>query len=345
MIDKLKELGGKIETIKEKLLTEEATKNALVMPFIQILGYDIFNPLEVIPEFTSDIGTKKGEKVDYAICLNGNPILIIECKHWQEDLTSHKSQLYRYFGVSKSKFAILTNGVKYMFFSDTNESNKMDATPFLEINLEKLNQTNIKELSKFEKNNFDADIISSTANDLKYTNSILDEFKKELETPSVDFIKMFATRVFSSPLTAKRLEMFKGYVGKAIKQYINQEINDRLNSALNKQKEKQDEMEVTVPISDKVTTDVELEGFGIIKAICSERTKPSKITYRDAKSYFAVLYEDNNRKPICRLHFNNENNLRIELMGEVSEKKELESVEDIFSHKNEILKIVDTYIE
>ncbi len=90
--NKLKELAERVANLKENIQTEEATKNAFIMPFIQILGYDVFNPTEVIPEFVADLGIKKGEKVDYAIIQNGTPTMLIECKHWGENLDAHSSQ-------------------------------------------------------------------------------------------------------------------------------------------------------------------------------------------------------------------------------------------------------------
>ena len=96
---KLQQLHQRVDVLKDQINTEEATKNAFVMPFIQILGYDIFNPTEVIPEFICDICTKKGEKIDYVIKIDGEPILIIECKHWKENVDAHNSQLHRYYHV------------------------------------------------------------------------------------------------------------------------------------------------------------------------------------------------------------------------------------------------------
>ena len=88
--DQIKILADRVSKLKEQILTEEATKNAFIMPFIQALGYDVFNPLEVVPEYITDIGTKKGEKIDYAIFRDGEPILLIECKHWGQDLSLHE---------------------------------------------------------------------------------------------------------------------------------------------------------------------------------------------------------------------------------------------------------------
>ena len=130
--NQLKALADKIILLKDKIETEESTKHAFVLPFINILGYDTYNPTEVVPEFTADLGLKKGEKVDYAIFQNNEPILIIECKNWKEKLSVHGSQLFRYFHVTKTRFALLTNGIHYQFFTDLDEKNKMDQKPFLE---------------------------------------------------------------------------------------------------------------------------------------------------------------------------------------------------------------------
>lgn len=117
--------------VRGNLATEEATKTALIMPFFSLLGYDVFNPMEFIPEFVADVGTKKGEKVDYAIMNEGKPVILIEAKGVDDDLTKHDAQLFRYFTVTDAKFAILTNGIVYKFFTDLEEPNKMDEKPFL----------------------------------------------------------------------------------------------------------------------------------------------------------------------------------------------------------------------
>jgi len=130
--DQLKQIADRVTKLKDQILTEEATKNAFIMPFLQCLGYDVFNPLEVVPEFISDIGIKKGEKIDYAIFKDGKPTILIECKDWRQNLNLHDGQLLRYFHVSKAKFGLLTNGISYRFYSDLVEPNKMDEKPFLE---------------------------------------------------------------------------------------------------------------------------------------------------------------------------------------------------------------------
>jgi len=178
-IDKIQELSNRIPNQIDLIQTEEATKNAFVMPFIKALGYDVFNPIEVVPEYTADIGTKKGEKVDYAIKKEDKIIILIECKVCgcnldQEDI----SQLYRYFIATDARFGILTNGIYYRFFSDIDEPNKMDSKPFFEFNIVDFEEHQIEELKKFTKSAFDLDKILTTASELKYTNSLKRFFHK-----------------------------------------------------------------------------------------------------------------------------------------------------------------------
>ena len=115
--DAIKLLAERINKHKELVQTEEATKHSFVMPFIQALGYDVFDPFEVVPEFVADLGIKKGEKVDYAILKDGVPLILTECKHWKAGLDPHNSQLFRYFHTTKAKFAILINGLETRFYN------------------------------------------------------------------------------------------------------------------------------------------------------------------------------------------------------------------------------------
>jgi hypothetical protein len=187
--DEIKQLGERIAKLKMQIQTEEATKNAFIMPFIKALGYDVFNPMEVVPEFVADIGIKKGEKIDYAIFKDDKPTILIECKHWEQNLNLHDGQLLRYFHVSKAKFGLLTNGIEYRFYSDLVEPNKMDEKPFLEFKIADIKDSQIEELKKFHKSYFDIDSIVNTASELKYTNELKQLLHKELNTPSAEFVK------------------------------------------------------------------------------------------------------------------------------------------------------------
>ncbi|MEC4054107.1 type I restriction endonuclease [Myroides odoratimimus] len=350
---KLEQLHKRVDVLKDQIQTEEATKNAFIMPFIQILGYDVFNPTEVIPEFTCDIGTKKGEKVDYVIMKDNDPILIIECKHWNINTDAHNSQLHRYYHVSKAKFGVLTNGLTYNFYTDLEKPNIMDEKPFFTLDLNNLKETNISILNNFTKKSFNLESILDSAEALKYIEAIRKEFEKEIQSPSDELIKLLVSRFFDRPITASRLVSFKEYTKKALSNSINDSINLRLKNALNiSETVPSKEIEQVTPIDqntevDKiVTTEEELDGFQIVKAILREVLPAERIAYRDTQSYFGILLDDNNRKPLCRLHFNSSNKY-IELFHngkDSGEKMLINSLEEIYNYKTELLNTVKTYI-
>lgn len=307
--EKINALAEKIPSLMDDLGTEEATKNALIMPFIAALGYDVFNPKEVVPEFVADHGTKKGEKVDYAIVQNNEVIILIECKHAKSNLSdANMSQLYRYFAVTKSRIAILTNGIKYLFFSDLEEPNKMDTRPFLELDMLNLRKNLLIEVKKLGKDKFDLDRMLSTANELKYTSQIKKIMLQQFENPDADFVKYFFKATNSgSHFTASAKEQFTEFVKKALYQFINESVSDFLDSvkAVQNEGEKSEEKQELVEKPDGiVTTEEELEGYQIVRAIVCQKISPDRVAHRDTKSYFGILVDDNNRKPICRLHFN-----------------------------------------
>ena len=348
--DQIKQLGDRVAKLKEQIQTEEATKNAFIMPFLQVLGYDVFNPIEVVPEYITDIGTKKGEKIDYAIFKDGNPTILIECKHWAQNLNVHDGQILRYFHVSKAKFGLLTNGVTYRFYSDLVDANKMDEKPFLEFNINEIKDNQIEELKKFHKTVFDAESITNTASELKYTNELKHILQQELANPSADFVKHFARQVYPSVITAKVLEQFTSLTRKSIQQHISDLITERLKTALTKEDEKTKEQEAIQAEQAKadenkvVTTEEELEGFMIVKTILRQKISATRVSYRDAQSYFAILLDDNNRKTICRLYLNGSKKYFVILDDQKKEVKyEIISLDDIFKYSETLIKIVDNY--
>jgi hypothetical protein len=187
----------------------------------------------VVPEYVCDIGTKKGEKIDYAILKDNEPVLLIECKHCNEDLSLHDNQLLRYFHVSKAKFGLLTNGIIYRFYTDLETVNKMDEKPFLEINMLDLKSNQIDELRKFHKTYFDVDAILSSANELKYTGELKAILNKEFASPSPEFVKLLSKQVYNGVITPKLLEQFTLLVKKSVSNLINDTISDRLKSNRN----------------------------------------------------------------------------------------------------------------
>lgn len=300
------ELAKRAVEHREVLLTEEAAKTALVMPFIQALGYDVFNPGEVIPEFTADVGIKKGEKVDYAICDGGKVRILIECKPSSAPLNvSHASQLFRYFSVTEARLAILTNGVVYQFYSDVEAPNRMDDRPFFTFSMDAIKPNDVRTLEKFSKQAFDIDQIVQEAGNLKTQSLLRKELEREFAEPSEEFVRLLAARVHEGRLTQQVREQFGKLIASTIANYVRDKVNERLSSALNASQPANSEEPVVVQGEDViVTTPEEISGFHIVQAIASRVTDPKRIVMRDAKSYCAILLDDNNRKSLARLHFN-----------------------------------------
>lgn len=352
--DKIKQFSKRIEMIKNKLETEEATKTALVMPFFSLLDYDVFNPLEFVPEYTSDIGTKKGEKVDYAIIKDGKPVILIEVKNVNDNLKKHDNQLFRYFTASCARFSILTNGIVYKFFTDLEEPNKMDEKPFLEVNLLDLNDMKVNELKKFTKDNFDIDTIFNTASELKYTNLIKIQLTEQLNDPSDEFVRFIIGDFFTGVKTINVIEKFRGIVKKSMHQFVNEFMNDKIKSILNDdQKDSECDLQEDTELIDTeienkniVTTEEELEGFKIVRSILSEIVDPEYITYKDVERYFGILYKGNVRKWICRLYFNT---TKKKIVISDKEKKEvvyyIDNINDIYKYKNIIIDSTIKYLE
>ena len=352
--DHVKQLSSRVDKMLPQISTEEATKTSLIMPFIQILGYDVFDPFEVNPEFIADIGIKKGEKVDYAIMKDGNPIILIECKHHKEKLDPHNSQLFRYFHTTKAKFGLLTNGITYRFYTDLVETNKMDENPFLEFNIVDLKDTELVEVQKFHKSYFDIISIRDTASELKYSSAIKKILSAEFKTPTPNFVKFFVSQVFDGKATEKVMLQFTEIVKKSVNYLISDMISERLKTALN-QEEEADKIEAAkvaenlqsagvVKDNGIETTEEEIEGYLIIKSILRQKFAVSRIIGRDTKAYFGILLDDNNRKPLVRLWFNTgKKYIGIFDIEKNETKLEIQSVDDIYSYADQLLNSVAHY--
>lgn len=349
--DTLKQLSEKIDKLKDNIATEEATKNALIMPFISALGYDVFNPLEVLPEMDCDLIKKKGEKIDYAIFREGVAIMLIECKHWQQNLNLHDTQLQKYFVASKAKFGILTNGILYRFYTDLINQNIMDERPFLEINMLELKEAQIEELKKFHKSYFDISTILSSASELKYMGELKALLSKEFSNPSLEFVKYFGKQIYEGPFTSKVAEQFAVLLKRSVASHISDSISDRLKAAIKEEEKDQDPPETGDIFEEEkkenkvVTTDEEIESFFIVKSILRSAIAPERITYRDAQSYFAIFVDDNNRKPVCRLYLNSQTNKQLALLGD--DKKEtrhkIESIDQIYLFSDELTNAIEKF--
>lgn len=361
LIDQLQNLANKITKTMNAIETEEATKQAFIIPFISYLGYDVFDPTEVIPELNADVGVKKGEKVDYAIMKDGKPIIIFECKSCHTNLDSlSATQLFRYFTVTPCKVAVFTNGIIYKFYTDLEEANKLDETPFLELNILDLQENIVNDLKMFTKHKFNHQEIQANAGELKYTRLIQGFFSSQLSQPSDEFVRFITSQVYSGKLMQSVIEKFKPLVKNSYDSFVNQTINDRLKAIMSKESgdqltKKTSETSVdsnsTLADTDKsvkiITTQEELEAFFIIKSIFSELGLSKRIYYKDTVNYFGIVFDDSRVKQVCRLHLNNKQK-SIALLDSPDKKEErvpINEVEDIYNYKDRIINASRQYWE
>lgn len=348
-IDELKQFSKRVESVKDSIQTEEATKTSIIMPFFAMLGYDVFNPNEFCPEYTADVGIKKGEKVDYAILKDGSPIILIEAKWIGENLQKHDSQLFRYFGTSKAKFAILTNGQIYKFFTDLEEANKMDEKPFLTIDVLDIKDPQISELKKFCKSNFDIDAIFDIASELKYVNAFKNLFLEQLQSPTDDFVKLFLNDIYSGVKTQNVIDKFRPILKKSLNQCITETMNDKIKTVLDKNDAAEEE-QPGLPEEQKrekniTTTDEELEGYFIVKNILKDVVSMDDIFYRDNESYMNVLYKNSRNKWICRFVFTDtQKYILIPDKDRKPVRYNISNVYDIQNYKSQLVESLKQYI-
>lgn len=337
--EELKNYVKRIENTKDTLQTEEATKMALILPFFQLLGYDVFNTSEFCPEYTADIGIKKGEKVDYAILVAGEPVILVEAKAANKKLDNHKSQLFRYFVSTPAKFAILTNGIEYRFYSDLDEANKMDKDPFLTVNLLNLKDAQISQLSKFQKSNFSISDILDSASLLKYVNIFKDYIDRQFQEPADEFVKLLLQPVYKGVKTQNVIERFRPVVTKAMTEYLTETLNEKLQAAL--------ETTATTSANDinALKTNEHWEILNIIKEILQNVIDVRKVSLKYTSAYIAVLYEKNTRKWICRITLSsNQQSLIIPDENKNELRYNIDDISDLFKYSEQIIESARRYL-
>lgn len=338
LTESLKQFSNRVQEVKNSIQTEEATKMSLIVPFFQLLGYDVFNPAEFCPEFTADVGIKKGEKVDYAILIEDKPIILIEAKPVNSKLEKHSSQLFRYYVTTAAKFAILTNGIIYKFYTDLEEPNKMDKNPFMEINLLNLNDNSINQIMKFQKNALDISDILDTASIMKYSMLFQKNIEQQLIQPSDDFVKFFLQPIYKGQKKQNIIEKFRPILKKALNDYINETVNNKIKLALGSNG-------FSSPAT-TLTTDSEWEALSIIKEILKNTIDVNKITYKHTESYTAILIQNNTRKWICRLAFSTtQKTILIPDENKKEQKYYLDNISNIMELSNEIITATKRYLE
>ncbi|MCE6960253.1 type I restriction enzyme HsdR N-terminal domain-containing protein [Cereibacter sphaeroides] len=347
-LEQIATLSTRSKVAERQALTEEATKTAVVLPFLQALGFDVFNLEEVMPEFIADVGMKKGEKVDFAIKIDGKIAMLVEAKPINSKLGETQfSQLFRYFHVTEARLAILTNGREAWFFSDTDEPNKMDKRPFFKFDFQNYDNLQVQELARFQKGCFAIESIIEAASNLKYTRAAASYLKGQLDAPDDDFIRLIGRQIHDGSITKAVAEQLKPAIQAALDEIIRDRIQDKLSITLRGDPPAaKNEPAPEVEEPELETTDEEREGFMIVRAIAAKIAPIERITMRDAKSYCAILMDDNNRRPVCRLYFNSPTTKNIGLFSadKVETKIRVDKPSDLYKHTGAIEAAIQSYL-
>ncbi len=322
----LDNIANRANQQRGQLVTEEATKTALVLPFLQALGYDIFNPSEVVPEYTADYGLKANEKVDYALIKDGSPVILIECKRIGDPLdVSRASQLARYFAMSDAKIGILTDGVIYKFFSDLDADNTMDAVPFLEIDVTAVVDRELQKLAHFSKQTFDLEAVRAMASELRYVKGMKEYLAQVYHHPDEDLVRLLARRVFGGVLNQNRMEHFTQLSRIAFREFVNDLTADtfrRASSIVTGESADAPEEAEDEPADNAEegargieTTIEEIRGYELVKSVVSEVIDQERVTFRDGKNYCSITIDGKTMSVFARMRFNNPSNKRLSILG------------------------------
>lgn len=370
--DEIRRLADSVSLLRERVATEEATKHALVLPLVQSLGFNVFDPHEVEPEYNADFGETKGWKADYTLKASDQPVIIVECKSVSNNLSGVVPQLGRYFPHTKARIGVLTNGILYRFFTDQNETNIMDEEPFWEFSLESFSDRDLEQLEKFTKGTDVTDAVTA-ASRLKYIVGMKETLSKQYHNQADDKANDAFAEWLARPLLPSRSRMtdeIKEMARLALHEFVEDLVLGRLRG--NQQPAPVSDEAASVPEVDEpveeladesnaedteqkaliVTTDEELEGYEIVKAVVGEVVDGERVTIRDAQQYCAVLLDDNNRRPLCRLHFNRSQKYiglfdgsRTTSGTQTEMRYPIETLQDIHNYAEQIRETARRYLE
>jgi hypothetical protein len=293
---------------------EEATKQALVMPFLQTLGYDIYDPSMVQPEYVADFAKRRSggpaEKVDYAIHKGGQPAIFIECKALDTNLDAHDPQLARYFNaITTVKLAIITDGVRYRFFTDLTTPNVMDQSPFFVFNMTNFSERDTEHLSRFTYGNFSVESVQTYAQDLIFMEKVAALVGELLRNPSEPFVRFLIDQmeIVQGRVTARVIEKVTPVVRRAIHTTIVEMMTKSIAQEMTPHGQSDaapstapsvgNKSAETTPTPNSVqespksaveTTEEELAIFNVVGQVCHDTGLGVPIAYKDTASYFGI---------------------------------------------------------
>lgn len=309
-----------VKKVGEHCSTEETTKQALILPLLDILGFNPYDPTKVLAEFAADFpGVKATERVDYALYCNGQPVMFIEAKSYSSNLTNHAPQLSRYFNSSLGvTIGAITNGREWRFFTDLINPNVMDEKPFLIVDFTKANPEDLTQLAEFKHDNFHAEKLRFFAEENQYIQQFKTVIRKSINDVDIDFVRYVAQQAnIQRQLNAKFLESIQPFVQQAVQQAISDTVVKGLSSPTiitaqpveHKPTEVQHQEVTETPEPDFIvnpdnekiiTTKDEQDLLKIITELFPE----VEIEGRDTESYYSILYQNKTNRWLLRYDVN-----------------------------------------
>ena len=317
-INKLQSHIDHVKRVGEHCSTEETTKQALILPLLDILGFSPYDPTKVLAEFAADFpGVKVTERVDYALYCNGQPVMFIEAKPYVANLTNHAPQLSRYFNSSLGvTIGAITNGKEWRFFTDLINTNVMDEKPFLTVDFTKHKAEELVQLAEFKHDNFHVEKLRFFAEENQYIQQFKTVIKKSINEVDIDFVRYVAQQAnIQRQLNTKFLETIQPFVKQAVEQAISDTVVKGLSSPtiITAQTIEPKLEQNTEQLSDKgfkdivnsdnnkiITTKDEQELFRIVSELFPE----SDLATRDTESYYSVLYQNKSNRWLFRYDVN-----------------------------------------
>ena len=300
-IERIKRHAEHIGKNGELCTTEETTKQALILPLLDALGFSPFDPSRVKAEYGAGFpGAKATERVDYALFCNGSPVMFIEAKAYKEELPNHDAQLSRYFnGAPEVTVAAITNGRKWRFFTDLEQKNVMDSKPFLTVDFEALDESQISRLYRFRHDEFQPDALRSLAEESIYLNNFTEIISRSLRDPDTKFVRYVAQQ---AEIQGNLTEKFLTSIIPIVRQAVGRAVSNMVVTGLSAQptpkveNERNEAAPTDDPYADQigpenpriVTTYAERRLFEVTRLILGET---EEIESKDTESYFSVLYQ------------------------------------------------------
>lgn len=273
--ERMNALSDTIKSTRQVIMSEEHTKMAYIVPFLANLGFDMSSPVEVVPEYVCDFGVKRGEKVDYALFVNNEPYIIVEAKDCRNELSSKNiSQLFRYFSCCPSRLALLSNGIDYWFFTDSEEKNKMDKDPFFKFSFLNYTDTDLEMLFKFHKNNCTNTDALSFVRVQKVEIILKSWFAMQSVQPSMKFVNFLTKNVECSGCTTADVKI-------ALKNVLTIFENDIVGSSV--------QSDTTVDKQDGKNKGITF--YGTLGEVMSKDISGSKLV--------GVVFEETGREYVC----------------------------------------------